>query len=303
MKSDEKKTLDMEFVSQLFEKYGEGPVDAAVSTRVQETISAIHPDACSPEVLKSIFRCLDLTTLNPEDNEKTARKFTNRLNGFSSRFPNIPPVAALCVYPSLVEETRKTLSDLRVKIAAVGAGFPSSQTYLAVKLAECELLISKGTDEIDVVISVGRFLAGDYLGVFNELVLIRDACQGVTLKVILETGLLKSARKIRLASLLAMEAGADFIKTSTGKVAVSATPEAVLTMSYAIRDFHSKSGRAAGIKPAGGIVTVEDALIYYYLVNNILGENWLTPSRFRLGASRLANNLLSRLSNQEILYF
>jgi deoxyribose-phosphate aldolase len=174
---------------------------------------------------------------------------------------------------------------------------------MAVKLAECGLLVKKGADEIDVVISVGRFLAGDYLSVLNELILIREACQGVTLKVILETGLLKSAGLIRLASLIALEAGADFIKTSTGKIPVAATPEAVHTMAHALRDYARVTGRVAGLKPAGGIVEVDDALKYYYLIHNILGEEWLRPERFRIGASRLANNLLTRISGEKVVYF
>ncbi|HNX93438.1 MAG TPA: deoxyribose-phosphate aldolase, partial [Syntrophomonas sp.] len=210
---------------------------------------------------------------------------------------------AICVYPLLVEEIRLKLNVPGVSLAAVGAGFPSSQTFLAVKIAECGMLVKKGADEVDVVLSVGRFLAGEYLEVLNELILIREATTGAKLKVILETGLLKSASNIRLASLIAMEAGADFIKTSTGKIPVAATPEAVNVMAKAIRDFYALTGKAVGLKAAGGIVTVEDAVSYYFLINQLLGEEWLNHNRFRIGASRLANNLLSNILAEEVHYF
>ncbi|MFH0761486.1 MAG: deoxyribose-phosphate aldolase [Bacteroidota bacterium] len=293
----------MELFYQFTEEYGPGAIDRTVNTDTQSILSAIPPEHSTSEHLKRIFSLIDLTTLNSDDNDATARRFTERLNGFWTAFPEIPQVAAICVYPSLVEEVKKTLTDTSVRIAAVGAGFPASQTFLAVKLAECELLVKKGADEIDVVISVGRFLAGEDKAVLNELILIREACKGVKLKVILETGLLKTAQKIRTASLLAMEAGADFIKTSTGKNAVSATPEAIYVMANAIRDFYARTGRAVGIKPAGGISGVEDAVIYYSLISKVLGNTWLNPGLFRIGASRLANNLLTRLNDQDINYF
>ena len=293
----------MNLLNEYLEEYGPGEEDRVVSLETQALLASIKPEYYSDENLKRIFGLLDLTTLNSDDNDATARQFTSRLNVFQQSFPEISGVAALCIYPSLVEEVRKTLIAPGIKIAAVGAGFPSSQTFLSVKLAECELLVKKGADEIDVVISVGRFLAGEYRSVLNELVLIREACSGVTLKVILETGLLKTGLNIRLASLIAMEAGADFIKTSTGKNAVSATPEAVYAMCRAIRDFQVHTGRAVGIKPAGGIVEVEDAVKYYSMIIGLLGDEWASPDRFRIGASRLANNLLTRLNGQEIKYF
>lgn len=293
----------MELFNHYNEEYGPGATDKTVSLETQAIVSAVPQDYSTDEHLKRIFSLIDLTTLNSDDNDATARRFTERLNGFRAAFPHIPEVAAICVYPSLVEELKKTLAATNIRIAAVGAGFPSSQTFLAVKLAECELLVKKGAGEIDVVISVGRFLAGEDEAVLNELILIRETCKDVTLKVILETGLLKTAQNIRTASLLAMEAGADFIKTSTGKNAVSATPEAVYIMTHAIRDFYARTGRAVGIKPAGGISTVEEAVIYYTLVDKVLGDSWLKPELFRIGASRLANNLLTRLNNQDINYF
>jgi deoxyribose-phosphate aldolase len=293
----------MNLINTFNEKYGTGESEQDTLTGTQEIISSIPPEFSTPEHLKKIFSFLDLTTLNPEDNIATAQKFTNNLNVFASSFPEMPSVAAICVYPLLVEGIRLYLKAPGVKIAAVGAGFPSSQTFLAIKLAECGLLVKKGADEIDVVISAGRFLAGEHLAVLNELILIREATAGVKLKVILETGLLKTAENIRLASIIAMEAGADFIKTSTGKIPVAATPGAVYTMARAIRDFQKVSNKAVGIKPAGGIVEVSDALVYYHMIFKLLGEEWLIPGRFRIGASRLANNLLSRITEREVLYF
>jgi deoxyribose-phosphate aldolase len=293
----------MDPIKKFTEVFGEAERDEVVRVETSAITDKIPAEFGSEEHLKRIFSLLDLTTLNPEDNEATARKFANNLNTFGDKFPGYPSVGAICVYPMLVEAVRKHLLVPGVKIAAVGAGFPSSQTFIAVKMAECGLLVKKGADEIDVVISVGRFLAGEYLEVLNELILIREATAGTTLKVILETGLLKTSENIRLASYIAMEAGADFIKTSTGKIPVAATPEAVYVMAKAIRDYHVQTGKVVGIKPAGGIVEVEDALVYYTLISNILGVNWLTPERFRIGASRLANNLLSKISGSEVHHF
>ncbi len=293
----------MNLLKEYIQKYGTGDSDALVVSETKKICTSIPEDFYSVDHLKRIFSLMDLTTLNTDDNSHTAQRFTKNLNAFPDAFPGIPSVAAVCVYPLLVEEIRKGLTAPEVKIAAVGAGFPSSQTFLAVKLAECGLLVKKGADEIDVVISAGLFLAGDYLAVLNELLLIREATNGVKLKVILETGLLKSAENIRLASLIAMEAGADFIKTSTGKIPVAATPEAVYVMTRAIRDYAAVTGRKVGLKPAGGIVEVSDAVVYYQMVHKTLGEEWLRADRFRIGASRLANNLLTRITGREVLHF
>jgi len=293
----------MEPINEYREKYGPGEDDRFTAIETAEILGSMPEELSSSVHLNKIFSLLDLTTLNPQDNNATAHKFTRLLNAFPASFPGMPSVAAVCVYPMLVEEIRKGLTAPGVKIAAVGAGFPSSQTFLAIKLAECGLLVKKGADEIDVVISVGRFLAGEYLEVLNELILIREACAGARLKVILETGLLKTATNIRLASLIAMEAGADFIKTSTGKIPVAATPEAVNVMARAIRDYYALTGRAVGIKPAGGIAEVSEAMVYYHLINTLLGEEWLNPERFRIGASRLANNLLTVITGSETGYF
>lgn len=245
-----------------------------------------------PEYLKQCFSFIDLTTLNSGDTKDKGKKFADNVNSFSAAYPGMPNVAAICVYPTLVETVRKNLNVKSVKLAAVAAGFPSSQTFLEVKTLETSLTVQKGADEIDIVISLGTFLEGNYQTVKNEIEAIKKACGKAHLKVILESGSLPSPEAVYKASMLSMEAGADFIKTSTGKTDPPATPEAVFVMCHAIEDFYTKTGKKIGLKPAGGIVTATDALTYYLIVKEILGQDWLTPEWFRLGASKLANNLV-----------
>lgn len=292
----------MELTDKYQEAYGATEKEEIIEKKLAEILSdnTAHP---SVEVLHKIFSFIDLTTLNTDDNDEVALKFCNNLNSFSDSFPGIPSVAAICVYPALVETVRKNLKAKNINIAAVGAGFPSSQTFLSVKMAECELLVSKGADEIDIVISVGIFLAGQHQRISDEINLIKSTIGDVHLKVILETGLLKSAKNIRLASLIAMEAGADFIKTSTGKLNPAATPEAVYSMANAIKDYYQSTGRKVGLKPAGGIASVEDAMVYYSIISAILGKEWISSDLFRIGASRLANNTLSAITGKEISFF
>lgn len=292
----------MSLINKYMETYGPGEDDRLVELRVNELLKII-PDDPDRNLLRKIFSLIDLTSLNTQDNQSTARNLCEKVNQMHQFFPDDPEVAAICVYPPLVESVRKYLTATNVQLAAVGAGFPSSQTFLAVKLAECELLVKKGADEIDVVISVGKIMAGDFQEVFDEIYMIKQTIGDTHLKVILETGILKSAEKIRLASLIALEAGADFIKTSTGKTSPAASTEAVYIMLKAIRDYHAITGRKVGIKPAGGIGTSAEALPYYYLVEQILGEEWLQPGFFRIGASRLANNLLSDIHQSTVSYF
>jgi len=289
-------------VNKYQEIYGSGESDTIVEMRTQE-ILLTTPKSPSEELLKKLFSFIDLTTLNTDDNTHTAKRFCKNLNAFTENFPDIPPVAAICIYPALLDTVKENLKDKNVNIAAVGAGFPSSQTFLSVKIEECKLLVSKGVDEIDIVLSVGKFQAGEYQEIFDEIHSIKDTIGDIHLKVILETGLLKSSENIRLASLIAMEAGADFIKTSTGKLSPSATPEAVYSMATAIRDFHAVTGRMVGLKPAGGISNVDDAARYYSLIEQVLGKNWTKPEFFRIGASRLANNILSAISDETISFF
>ena len=252
--------------------------------------------------LRKIFNCIDLTSLNTHDSEENIKNMTEKVSKFNAYF-NMNNVAAICVYPNYANIVKENLSDTNVNIAVVGGGFPSSQTFLSVKLAECELAVSKGADEVDIVISVGDFLNGKYQEVFNEIYLIKKTIGDAHLKVILETGILRNIENIYTASFIAMEAGADFIKTSTGKLEPAATPEAVFVMTKAIKDYYEKTGRKIGIKPAGGIATPEDAELYYKIVEYNLGTEWLNNKLFRIGASRLANNILSELKGEEVKYF
>lgn len=260
------------------------------------------------DVLKSIFNLIDLTSLNTTDNDNKINAMVEKVNLFADHYPNSPNVAAICVYPNFVSTVKKQLRVKDVKIAAVSAGFPSSQTFLAVKLAETNLAIEKGADDVDIVMSVGKFLNKEYQEVANEISLIKSVCKQAHLKVILETGAMPNDETIYNASMLSMEAGADFIKTSTGKQEPAATYEAVYVMVNAIKDYYEKTGKMVGIKPAGGIVTVKQALVYYVIVKNILGEKWLNNHYFRIGASRLANNLLTRMNElkgikEDVKYF
>ena len=245
-----------------------------------------------PEYLKQCFGFIDLTTLNSSDTQAKGKQFAENVNSFPATYKDMPNVAAICVYPSLVETVRKNLNIKSVKIAAVAAGFPSSQTFIEVKTLETSLTVQKGADEIDIVISLGTFLEGNYKKVGEEIEAIKKACGNAHLKVILESGSLPGPEAVYKASMISMEAGADFIKTSTGKTDPPATPEAVFVMCHAIKDYFAKTGKKIGLKPAGGIVTATDALTYYLIVKEILGQDWLTPEWFRLGASKLANNLV-----------
>ena len=254
-------------------------------------------------ILREIFSFIDLTSLNTTDSDATIRSFAERTALFSYHFNDISNVAALCVYPNFVKVTHEALGGCGVRLAAVAASFPTAQTFTEVKILETSMAVRTGADEIDVVIPVGTFLKGDFDGVIDELKAIREAAGDTTLKVILETGLLKDERNIYRASVIAMESGADFVKTSTGKSSVSATPEAAWIICRAIRDYYNETGIMIGFKPAGGIVTPDDAIIYYFIVKNMLGAKWLTPEYFRIGASRLANNILSELYPGKPAYF
>lgn len=259
-------------------------------------------------ILKHIFNLLDLTSLNTTDFDDKIKSMVSAVNQFHQHFADCPNVAAICVYPNFVDLVKENLKCNDVKIAAVSGGFPSSQTFLAIKLAETNLAVSKGADEVDVVISVGKFLNKEYQDVANELMLLKSSCNNAHMKVILETGALLNEELIYTASMLSMEAGADFIKTSTGKIEPAATYEAMYVMVNAIKDFYHKTGKKVGIKPAGGIITVKQALVYYGIVKHVLGNEWLNNEYFRIGASRLANNILTKLNElkgikTEVKYF
>lgn len=255
------------------------------------------------EVKKFLFHCIDLTTLKCTDSEQSVMKFTEKVNEFDDKYPDLDNVAAICVYPNMAEIINDTLEADHVNIACVSGGFPSSQTFTEVKVAETAMALHAGADEIDIVIPVGKFLEGDYEGMCDEIEELKEVCGDKHLKVILETGALKTASNIKKASILSMYSGADFIKTSTGKENPAATPEAAYVMCNAIKEYHRETGRKIGFKPAGGINTVKDALIYYTIVKEVLGKEWLNNQLFRLGTSRLANLLLSDILGQETKFF
>lgn len=255
------------------------------------------------EVKKFLFHCIDLTTLKCTDSEQSVMKFTEKVNEFDDKYPDLDNVAAICVYPNMAEIVNDTLEADHVNIACVSGGFPSSQTFTEVKVAETAMALHAGADEIDIVIPVGKLLEGDYEGMCDEIEELKEVCGDKHLKVILETGALKTASNIKKASILSMYSGADFIKTSTGKENPAATPEAAYVMCNAIKEYHRETGRKIGFKPAGGINTVKDALTYYTIVKEVLGKEWLNNQLFRLGTSRLANLLLSDILGQETKFF
>jgi deoxyribose-phosphate aldolase len=259
-------------------------------------VSSSVPGVPDKHLLMSILSMIDLTSLNTTDNKSHIIHFTGKVNSFSGRFSNIPNVAALCVFPNFVAVVKEKLTVRNIKIASVAGSFPTSQTFRNIKVTECKMAVEAGADEIDIVIPVGAFLGKDFTSVVDEIREIKGAIGSKTLKVIVESGLLADPEQIFMASMIAMDAGADFIKTSTGKTPVSATPEAAYIMCRAISDFYSETGIRVGFKAAGGIVTPADAIIYHQIVKHCLGEEWLNNSLFRIGASRLANNILSEIS-------
>ena len=277
--------------------------DATVQMEVEKIVRDNYEKYNNVEVYKQLFNCIDLTTLRSEDYPDSVARFTQRVNDFENEHGDMPNVAAICVYPNYAATVRMNLEVSDVNIAAVSGGFPSSQTFTEVKVAETMLAVKDGADEIDIVINVGDMLAGNYEEVCDEIAELKSACGDAHLKVILETGALKSASIIKKASLLAIYSGADFIKTSTGKQEPAATLEAAYVMCQAIKEYYDKTGTMIGFKPAGGISTTADAVKYYCVVAAVLGEDWLTNRYFRIGASRLANNLLSDIWGKEVKYF
>lgn len=277
--------------------------DDEVKSAVNKILSEKVVENNTLDVKKFLFNCIDLTTLKTTDSVESVMKFTERVNDFAEKYVDLPNVAAICVYPNMAKIVHDTCEVESVKLACVAGGFPSSQTFVEVKTVETGLAIHDGADEIDIVISVGEFLSGDYETMCDEIEEIKAVCGEKHLKVILETGALGSMENVKKASILAMYSGADFIKTSTGKLEPAATPEAAYVMCQAIKEYHKKTGRKVGFKPAGGINTVADALNYYTIVKEVLGEEWLNNELFRLGTSRLANLLLSEIVGEEVKFF
>ena len=277
--------------------------DEQAKTRTANIIEKYVAENDTPEVKKQLFNCIDLTTLKTEDSEESVLKFTERVNDLENEYPDLKNVAAICVYPNFAKIVSQSLEVESVNVACVSGGFPSSQTFTEVKVAETALALADGASEIDIVIPVGKFLGGDYEGMCDEIEEIKSVCGDRHLKVILETGALKTAENIWKASILAMYSGADFIKTSTGKQEPAATPEAAYVMCQAIKAYHERTGRKVGFKPAGGINSVNDALTYYTIVKEVLGKEWLNNTLFRIGTSRLANLLLSDIVGEEVKFF
>lgn len=278
--------------------------DSEVSEAVRKIIAEKVHENDNDDVKRFLFGSIELTSLKTTDSEESILAFTERVNQFDSAYPNMPHVATICTYPCYASIVSESLEVSGVEVTCVSAGFPSSQMLPEIKVAETALAVKDGATEIDIVMSVGKFLSGDYEGMCDEISEIKSVCgDDVPLKVILETGDIKTAENIKKASLLAMYAGADYIKTSTGKEPISATPEAAYVMCQAIKEYHEKTGIKIGFKPAGGINTVMDAIIYYTIVKEVLGKEWLTNKYLRLGTSRLTNLLLSELTGEETKFF
>lgn len=277
--------------------------DAAVAKAVNEILDAHIVENKNTDVYKFLFNCIDLTTLKATDSPVSVSDFTERVNAFEEEHPELPNVAAICVYPNFAQVVRAVLEVSKVDIACVSGGFPSSQTFPEVKIAETALAVDGGADEIDIVMNVGNFLDGDYEGVCDEIEELKAASRDCLFKVILETGALKTAANIKAASVLALYSGADFLKTSTGKEFPGASLEAAYVMCQCIKEYYEKTGHKVGFKVSGGVATTADAVAYYTLVKEILGEEWLSNEFFRIGASRLANNLLSDILGSETKFF
>ena len=246
-------------------------------------------------VLEQIFNCIDLTSLNSTDSSFSISDFVEKVNHFEEVYPDLKNVAAICVYPVFAPVMKSILRAKHVQKAVVSGGFPSSQTFSDLKREETKKALAFGADEVDIVISIGEFLEGNYEFVSEEIMGIKEVMGSSHLKVIIESGALRNNEDIWIASLLSMKCGADFIKTSTGKMPVGATPVAAYVMCTAIKHFYEKTGKKIGFKPAGGVSTIEEALVYYQIVNDVLGTEWLNNHLFRVGASRLANALLTKI--------
>lgn len=288
---------------QAFTQYDLRLDDAGVAQSVKSLIENKRSAYCTPEVLHRLLGTVELTTLKVTDSQESVLAFTEKVNRFADEHPDLPPLATICVYPNFAKTVSQSLEADGVKVACVVGGFPSSQTFLEIKTAETALAIHDGADECDCVLNVGAFLSEDYETCATEIEEMKAVCGDHPLKVILETGALKSAQNIQKASILAMYAGADFIKTSTGKIEVAATPEAACVMCQTIKEYKEKTGRTVGFKAAGGISTTAEAIDFYTIVSEILGEQYIKDGLFRIGTSRLANLLVSDILGEEVKPF
>ena len=288
---------------QALSKYRTNISDEEVRNAVRKIIAEKVHENDNLEVKKFLMGSVELTTLKTTDSEESVLAFTEKVNQFDEAYPDLPHVATICVYPCFAKTVSESLEVDGVEIACVSGSFPSSQALIEVKVAETALAIKDGATEIDIVMPVGKFLSGDYEGVADEINELKEVCGEHKMKVILETGCLKTPENIKKASIIAMYAGADYIKTSTGKLEPAATPEAAYVMCQAIKEYYEETGVQIGFKPAGGINSVMDALIYYTIVKEVLGEKWLTNEWLRLGTSRLANMLLSEIIGEETKFF
>ena len=290
-------------IEEALKKYNLEVNDEEVKEAVKKIIAEKVHENDTPEVKKFLMGSVELTTLKTTDSETSVMAFTEKVNQFEEAYPTLPHVATICVYPRFAKVVSETLEVEGVEVACVSGSFPSSQSLIEVKTIETQLAIKDGATEIDMVLPVGAMLEGDYETVVDEIQQQKEACGEHDMKVILETGCLKTAKNIKIASILSMYAGADYIKTSTGKEQPAATPEAAYVMCQAIKEYYNQTGIQIGFKPAGGLNSVMDALIYYTIVKEVLGEKWLTNKYFRMGTSRLANLLLSEVVREEVKFF
>ncbi|MBQ4632323.1 MAG: deoxyribose-phosphate aldolase [Prevotella sp.] len=284
-------------------KYNCEVSDEQVSAAVKKIIAEKVHENDTLDIKKFLMGSVELTSLSTTDSDESIMAFTERVNQFDEAYADLPHVATICVYPCFAKTVSETLEVEGVEVACVSGSFPSSQALIEVKVAETALAVKDGATEIDIVMPVGKFLSGDYEGLCDDINEQKQACGEAAMKVILETGCLKTASNIKKASILSMYAGADYIKTSTGKLSPAATPEAAYVMCQAIKEYYEETGIQIGFKPAGGINSVMDALIYYTIVKEVLGEQWLTNKWFRLGTSRLANMLISEITGVETKFF
>ena len=282
-----------------FGKYNCHLHDEEVHAAVTRLLESKKAQYNTPEVLQELLSTVELTTLTVTDSKESVMRFTEKVNAFAEAHPELPHIATICVYPNFAGTVSETLEVDGVEVACVSGGFPSSQTFQEIKVAETALALHEGATEIDMVLSVGAFLEGDYETCADEIAEMKQVCGDYDLKVILETGALQTAENIKRASILSIYAGADFIKTSTGKISVSATPEAAYVMCQTIKEYYKETGIKIGFKAAGGVSTVDDALTYYTIVRELLGKEWINENLFRIGTSRLANLLVKAITGSE----